>query len=208
MTPSVFTVGSNKAIEDMFRKQKWEVSQEIETASVVIFTGGEDVDPALYGELRHKKTFPNPRRDSEEAKVFHYAQELKIPCVGLCRGGQFLNVMCDGKLWQDVDGHRGNHWAFDLLNEATYQVTSTHHQMMIPGVGAQVVMIAWESKNRTTMKNGAALTVPSNKAWPDIEALLYKKQKVLCYQPHPEYAYCPALTVNRFFELVNSLLET
>ena len=42
----------------------------VEDADVVLFTGGEDVDPSLYGCEKHSCTYSNIKRDLEEKAVF------------------------------------------------------------------------------------------------------------------------------------------
>lgn len=90
--PSVFIVGhKDYDITSMFLKQGWEISTNSEEADLLQFTGGEDVTPALYGEGKHPTTDNNPDRDAFESDVYHYY--IDKPKAGICRGGQFLNVM-------------------------------------------------------------------------------------------------------------------
>src|ERR1700677_4699649 len=61
--------------------------------SLVVFTGGADVAPSLYGEEASRETSSYPKRDIFETIVFQKAHSLHKPKVGICRGAQFLNVM-------------------------------------------------------------------------------------------------------------------
>ena len=47
----------------------------IKNADVVMFTGGEDVSPALYDEPIGVKTGCHPARDNIEKKFFAYTEE-------------------------------------------------------------------------------------------------------------------------------------
>jgi len=116
---------------EMFKDQGWFPTNKISSANLIQFTGGEDVTPALYNELPHSRTNSNPQRDKKEAIIFHIAKARGIPMAGICRGGQFLNVMCGGSLWQDVDGHgiQGTHKAKCEITGQILDVTSTHHQI-------------------------------------------------------------------------------
>ena len=58
---------------------------QIEEAEVVIFTGGEDVDPSLYGCKKHHTTYCNSKRDQEEQEIFKKITEKQI-ALGICRG--------------------------------------------------------------------------------------------------------------------------
>ena len=68
-----------------------------------IFTGGEDLDPTLYGQK--KEEFCGsivPQRDAMEMKLFQLAFELDKPILGICRGIQLMNVALGGTLYQDI----------------------------------------------------------------------------------------------------------
>lgn len=146
---------------------------------LVVFLGGEDIDPALYGEPRLTQTRSiNPRRDAMEKGKFELYKG--IPKVGICRGGQMLNVLSGGSMFQHVDNHTNSHGVVDLLTEDYMEVTSTHHQMMVPGEGAEVLAIAWEATQRLS---GTKREQPDF----DTEAVWYEKTNSLCFQPHPEY---------------------
>lgn len=104
----------------------------LEKADVVLFTGGEDVDPSLYGCERHPHTYSNIKRDLEEKTVFEKVNPSKQVCVGCCRGSQFLCVMNGGLLVQDCYGHAVGRTHGITNGSMTYQITSTHHQMQYP----------------------------------------------------------------------------
>lgn len=54
-------------------------------ADIVLFTGGEDVDPSFYGEKTHPTTYSNIIRDTQEKKVFERIKPTQL-VVGICRG--------------------------------------------------------------------------------------------------------------------------
>jgi putative glutamine amidotransferase len=69
----------------------------------VLLTGGEDVDPALYGQDRIEKCGePNKARDETEIAMSLAARELGKPLLAICRGPQVLNVAFGGTLIQDI----------------------------------------------------------------------------------------------------------
>lgn len=185
-------------VQAMFLAAGWDIANDLDDADLVQFTGGEDVNPALYGEHAHKSTDFNEHRDSMEAALYEKALMLGIPMAGICRGGQFLNVMNGGRLWQDVDRHAiyGLHDAYIYGGVMKVGVSSTHHQMMRPNYEddtCQVLMTAGLSEVREAMfdLDQAPLTVvqqavPSRKE--DIESVYYGSTNCLCYQPHPEFA--------------------
>ena len=61
--------------------------------SGLLLTGGVDVDPALYGEIRLPETqSPNPTRDTVETILIKEALDCDIPLLAICRGMQILNA--------------------------------------------------------------------------------------------------------------------
>ncbi len=70
----------------------------------VLLTGGEDVNPALYGQNRHPLTEASDDvRDAEECRVIAAALSLDMPLLAICRGQQILNVQNGGTLIQHVE---------------------------------------------------------------------------------------------------------
>lgn len=190
--------------QTMFQERGHEVVGRIEDADVVQFTGGEDVTPRWYGELAHPASMFNEARDKLEKLVYRKAIELGLPMAGICRGGQFLNVLNGGRMYQDVDGHAGTHEA-EVFDGRKLQVSSTHHQMMRPDVDGQVLVSARCSTRREYMFEE---TVASNLTYPfnDTEVVFYPATKCLCFQPHPEIMSKDSDCQNLYFEFLETKL--
>lgn len=68
-----------------------------------ICTGGDDIDPALYGEEKHPKCGEiESLRNTFEISLLKRIVELDKPVFGICRGIQVMNVALGGTLWQDI----------------------------------------------------------------------------------------------------------
>ena len=75
----------------------------LDSVSGLVLTGGEDVDPARYGEKRHEKVRSvNVARDATEAALIEEAKARGTPVLAICRGIQILNVALGGTLVQDI----------------------------------------------------------------------------------------------------------
>lgn len=189
----VHVIGHNYQIEGMFaEKINFKLSSLLE-ARVVVFTGGEDVSPGLYGDAIHPTTMNNVRRDAFEARLFQTLRNRQLrgkqplTFAGICRGGQFLNVMNGGTLFQDVDHHTQSHiLQYTRLkgHVEDCMVTSTHHQMMIPTTEAQVWGACAVSSYRD---KGEDRKRPRPAGLRDFEIVFYPRTKTMCFQPHPEY---------------------
>ncbi len=83
----------------------------LKQADGIIISGGEDVNPSLYGEpeeiTRCGKI--NVYRDQLEMNMIKYAFNHKIPLLGICRGHQLLNVTFGGSLIVDIPEDLGSH---------------------------------------------------------------------------------------------------
>jgi putative glutamine amidotransferase len=75
----------------------------------LVLTGGADVDPARYGQVREERTSqPRAARDEWEIALATAALRRGVPVLAVCRGLQILNVALGGSLHQhlpDVTGH-------------------------------------------------------------------------------------------------------
>jgi gamma-glutamyl-gamma-aminobutyrate hydrolase PuuD len=75
----------------------------------LVFSGGGDIDPEIYGAEAHEETEGvDPRRDEAELALVGAALERDMPVLAVCRGSQVLNVALGGDLVQhlpEVVGH-------------------------------------------------------------------------------------------------------
>jgi len=209
--PLVYIAGRfDPNVIGMFYDLGYRGTSDLMLADLVVFTGGEDIDPVLYGEDPIKECGTlNPRRDQHEVEVFNNAKNFNIPMIGICRGAQFLNVMNGGTLWQHVDNHTMGHKARCLLTGEIITVTSTHHQMMRPPESAEVVMIAHQDSNRDTPSLCTTKLADKCTQYPgladcDPEVVWFEKTKCLCVQFHPEYGSAKQSCLPYFIRLLNN----
>ena len=69
----------------------------------IVFAGGNDLHPRLYGEELGPLTVDvSPRRDQAESLLLSWALTDNKPIFAICRGYQLLNVHLGGTLYQDL----------------------------------------------------------------------------------------------------------
>jgi putative glutamine amidotransferase len=91
----------------------------------LVLTGGEDVEPRLFGAARHPATHaPNAPRDECELSLARQARERGLPTLAICRGLQLLNVENGGSLVQDIPTERPGALPHDLEGDRSARVHS------------------------------------------------------------------------------------
>ena len=156
-----------------------------EKADLVIFTGGEDVNPALYNAKPHQLTRFNEARDEREIELYRQCLEEGIPMLGICRGAQFLHVMNGGVLYQHVDGHNTAHNIYDInKQEHIAPVSSVHHQMCKFNPDGRQLILA-DSLDATKRWLDNDTVVDGRMA--DIEAYFYRQSVCLGFDGLAEY---------------------
>jgi gamma-glutamyl-gamma-aminobutyrate hydrolase PuuD len=79
------------------------VDETLEALDGLIFSGGSDLDPELYGQEAHAETLGVARnRDTAELALLGAALERDMPVLAICRGSQVLNVARGGDLVQHL----------------------------------------------------------------------------------------------------------
>jgi hypothetical protein len=179
---------SYKAVGEMFARHGYDVLYDVSRrseADVIVFTGGSDVSPYIYGEEPHGARGCDPIRDEFEKSLFNEYPTSKIK-IGICRGGQLLNVLNGGKMIQDhglISGDKSMVW--DCGGEyLTLRVD--HHQGMI--ARGDIFVDSWNEE-----------VYSEDYSFPDY-AIFYSETNSLCFQPHPEWGHQP--TEDYFFELL------
>lgn len=207
----IFVVGSalNYAsfIEDSV------LTSDMNEADIVLFTGGEDVNPALYKTRQHPLTSCNRMRDKAEVSVFKKIKPTQL-ALGICRGSQFLCVMNGGKLVQDCVNHAlwGTHGITN--DEIEYEITSTHHQMQYPyNLNSADYDVLFKSSNLRS-----CCGYEGDNIEPDVirkngepEIVLYHKKgmpKCLAIQGHPEIMRHEAPVIEMLNNLINDTLNS
>jgi putative glutamine amidotransferase len=94
-----------------------DVSDVLDAIDGLLVTGGDDIDPARYGdsELHPRTSGIDPLRDELELDLVRGAIERDMPMLCICRGIQLLNVALGGTILQDIP----DQYATDIVHEQT-----------------------------------------------------------------------------------------
>ena len=113
----------------------------LDSVSGLVLTGGEDVDPARYGEKRHEKIRSiNAARDATEIALIEEAKARGKPVLAICRGIQILNVALGGTLVQDIPSQLDTKIAHDEdspRNSRSHDISIEPGSLIAKAVGTE-----------------------------------------------------------------------
>ena len=192
---------------DRFFQNK-EIVRDQNEADVVVFTGGADINPEIYGKKAHPTTYFSNYRDAYEIEAFRKMRPDQL-AVGICRGAQLLCALNGGILIQDVTSHVGGHIMHNNTGKS-FPITSIHHQMMYPwGLPKEDYdVLFWaDGLSRHYEGDGVDTELMRRNVEPEIVAFHHEGlPKCLAIQGHPEMMeQCP--TTDLVNELIYSLLD-
>ena len=165
------------------------LEQMLEVCDGFVFTGGPDVDTAVYGEEKMDCTSLCKERDGFEMKFLPLVLESDKPVLAICRGMQLLNVALGGSLYQDIPTQ--------LPSETEHRMGTVSDQVIheVEIVeGTPLMEIAGEKKipvnsyhHQCVRKLGSGLEVMAYSPDGIIEGIyLPEKRFVVAVQWHPE----------------------
>ncbi len=164
-----------------------DVAGIVERLDGVVFSGGADLDPALYGAEHDAELGQLERdRDEWELALFNAARTASLPILAICRGFQLVNVAFGGTLTQHVDIDEGaGHPQWNVDGRKT-----THEVSVVEGtLTASLLPASWSvnSLHHQTVKEvGAGLIISARASDGVVEGLETPEGDLLAVQWHPE----------------------
>ena len=135
------------------------IRQYLDMADAMLFIGGSDYPPHLFGQEPHPKL--NPMEDirwQADLMLLPAAIAKGLPILGICAGHQLMAICHGGRLIQHLEQvatHTGENyhpvritsgrWLARIFSEKELTVNSNHHQAIDPsdpGKGLSVVALA------------------------------------------------------------------
>jgi putative glutamine amidotransferase len=112
------------------------IDETLDRLDGLLFSGGSDLDPELYGQETHPETNGVvPERDRAEIALLRAALERDMPVLAVCRGSQVLNVALGGDLVQHLPDVVG-----DEKHKHTPGEFADHGVALEPGTRVQKIL--------------------------------------------------------------------
>jgi putative glutamine amidotransferase len=112
------------------------IEETLESLDGLLFSGGSDLDPELYGQEAHAETDGVvARRDHAEIALLQAALARDMPVLAICRGSQVLNVARGGDLVQHLPDVVG-----DEKHKHTPGVFADHEVELVPETRVQGIL--------------------------------------------------------------------
>lgn len=156
----------------------------------LVLTGGNDIDPSLYGEaVLNESVEIAKERDRDEARLLDLAVARNLPIFGICRGIQMMNVYFGGNLYQDIPAQ--------LQSDVAHRMEKPYHRaahscMIIPGSALHTLtgqdVIGVNSHHHQAVKDTAPGFVIMGRSEDGIVEAIADPSKTFCWgvQWHPE----------------------
>ncbi|MDB5176638.1 MAG: peptidase [Candidatus Saccharibacteria bacterium] len=117
------------------------IDQLFDSLDGILFAGGNDITPQLYGQELSQTIDNSKIRDDFEIVLMQKALDVHKPMLCICRGMQLLNVVRGGTLYQDIptelpgrENHSSSNEAKSIEHLAhTLAIEPTSHLAQILG---------------------------------------------------------------------------
>lgn len=181
-----------------------DIEQLVEACDGFLFTGGHDVDPALYEQKRSPRCgATSAQRDRLEFSLFQRALLVDAPVLGICRGAQFINAVLGGTLYQDLPTQ--------LEGAVSHQMKSPYHRPwhgvdLVPGTPLYYLVkstkLQVNSYHHQGIRELSFQLAPMAYAPDGLVEAFWHPSKTFTWgvQWHPEYAWMTDRAQRQIFE--------
>jgi putative glutamine amidotransferase len=155
---------------------------------VLVMTGGEDFDPALYGEKRSPELGTvNAPRDDFDIRLLNAARRRRLPVVGICRGCQLLNIAFGGSLWQDLPSE---YPAEGVQHRNVYHRIAVDPDSRLAGVLGTTNIVVNSMHHQAVKRLAKGFKIVARSPEGVVEAIEGTDYPAIGFQFHPEKLLC------------------
>jgi putative glutamine amidotransferase len=167
---------------------------DVDYCEGVVFSGGEDLHPGLYGKPDYVKEYGLneiiPQRDHFEYQVIEKVLGQKKPVLGICRGLQLINVFLGGTLVPDIPAlHHSDEHGKKNGKDQTHFIR-IEDSTLLHSICRQELGIVNSAHHQSADKPADSLRISAFSEPSIVEAMEWKdrlnKSWLLMVQWHPE----------------------
>lgn len=152
----------------------------------LLLCGGDDVDPAHFGQENRGSEGIDRARDAAELALAELYLSAGKPVLGICRGHQLLNIALGGTLIQDLSPElQLFHTRFPGAEEDKIHPVRTAEDSLLHRFYGAVCAVN-SSHHQVVDQLGHGLWVTARSEAGIVEAMEHRDLPVLCVQFHPE----------------------
>lgn len=173
----------------------------------LILTGGQNVNPDLYGEKREfDESLMLTKRDEFEMALIEEAIAQEKPIFAVCRGLQLLNVYLGGSLYQDLSRRENEvvrHMQDPIPREVpTHEVTIEANSLLSQVYGLSTKVNSFHFQSIKDLGKGLVMTAVSEDGIVEGIESSDPKKRLLGVQWHPDFYFEEFAHERRMFEFV------
>lgn len=174
-------------------EEKEELERLCAFCNGILFTGGHDVSPQLYGEKPLAGLVSCCKmRDHMETMVLQIALRENKAILGICRGIQFINASLGGTLYQDIPSQLPtmiDHHMVPPYDRAAHEVTIKSDTPLYSLLKKEKLGV--NSYHHQAVKELAPELVAMAEAEDGLVEAVYlpSRKYVWAFQWHPEFSY-------------------
>ena len=151
----------------------------------LILCGGNDINPAYYGENINGSVDIDDLRDKCEIALAKEYIKMQKPVFGICRGHQLINILFGGTLIQHIQ-NAAIHRAPEGQLHNYHSVRKVKNSLLSDLYGKEFVVNSSHHQAVKKLGDGLETVLEATDEYKTVEALVHKTLPVFSVQWHPE----------------------
>lgn len=178
----------------------------------IIFSGGEDIDPKLWGAEPIKELGQLCKaRDAFEIRLLQCALRNKLPILCICRGAQLVSTFLGGTLYQDIFTEAKAtlaHRQQTHYDETIHNVSVSKNSQVYHIFGDTISVNSFHHMAVKKLGSGLVCTGKSSDGIIEMYESKSPEQFILGTQWHPEMLFQTDNKMREFFSFFISRCKT